>query len=306
LSRIGAGLVSGVWALSLFVAMFGVVLNVPVVWGSGTIYIRADGSLDPPTAPIRREGDLYTFIDDINEPLVIERDNTIVDGAGYKLEGIGASYSKGVDIPGRSNVVICNVDISAFEYGIYLNRSQNTRIIGNNITNGTINSRGIFLDGSSNNAILRNNITNNFIGIQTFSSSPIYSSGHNNIFENNITNNGYGLYLGSSNIIVGNNIVRNEHWSGGCGVHLGGGSDNIFFHNNLIDNDNQADSSSSNVGDDGYPSGGNYWSDFEGRYPDVEDVYSGPYQNETGSDGIWDQSYGIQYIYHELVGDRWN
>lgn len=35
----------GVWAFLLFlVALFGVVLNVPLVRGSGTIYIRADGS----------------------------------------------------------------------------------------------------------------------------------------------------------------------------------------------------------------------------------------------------------------------
>jgi hypothetical protein len=40
--------------------------------------------------------------------------------------------------------------------------------------------------------------------------------------------------------------------------------------------------------DDGYPSGGNYWSSYNGT-----DVYSGPYQNETGSDGIGDTSYII-------------
>ena len=40
--------------------------------------------------------------------------------------------------------------------------------------------------------------------------------------------------------------------------------------------------------DDGYPSGGNYWSDCT----DV-DLYSGPYQNEAGSDGIWDHPYVI-------------
>jgi len=46
--------------------------------------------------------------------------------------------------------------------------------------------------------------------------------------------------------------------------------------------------SSNNAWDDGYPSGGNYWSD----YADV-DFYSGPNQDDTGIDGIWDHSYGI-------------
>jgi hypothetical protein len=40
--------------------------------------------------------------------------------------------------------------------------------------------------------------------------------------------------------------------------------------------------------DNSYPSGGNYWSDYTGF-----DLYSGPYQNETGSDGIGDTPYVI-------------
>jgi hypothetical protein len=43
-----------------------------------------------------------------------------------------------------------------------------------------------------------------------------------------------------------------------------------------------------NVWDDGYPSGGNYWSDYTST-----DLYSGPYQNETGRDGIGDIPYVI-------------
>jgi hypothetical protein len=43
-----------------------------------------------------------------------------------------------------------------------------------------------------------------------------------------------------------------------------------------------------NVWDDGYPSGGNYWSDYAGV-----DEKSGPGQNLTGSDGIGDTHYII-------------
>jgi hypothetical protein len=45
-----------------------------------------------------------------------------------------------------------------------------------------------------------------------------------------------------------------------------------------------------NVWDDGYPSGGNYWSFHSIGGWDTEDIdiYRGPYQNETGSDGIVD------------------
>jgi hypothetical protein len=43
-----------------------------------------------------------------------------------------------------------------------------------------------------------------------------------------------------------------------------------------------------NTWEGGYPSGGNYWSDYEGV-----DAYNGPYQNETGSDGIGDTAYFV-------------
>lgn len=43
-----------------------------------------------------------------------------------------------------------------------------------------------------------------------------------------------------------------------------------------------------NVWDNDYPSGGNYWSDYKGF-----DYFSGPYLNETGSDGIGDMPHVI-------------
>jgi hypothetical protein len=51
---------------------------------------------------------------------------------------------------------------------------------------------------------------------------------------------------------------------------------------------------SSNIWDNGYPSGGNYWSEYAGI-----DQKNGPYQNLTGSDGIGDTYYLVnanQYI----------
>jgi len=51
-----------------------------------------------------------------------------------------------------------------------------------------------------------------------------------------------------------------------------------------------------NVWDHGYPSGGNYWSDYSGT-----DLHRGAYQNETGSDGIGD----IQYVIDENNTDHY-
>jgi len=43
---------------------------------------------------------------------------------------------------------------------------------------------------------------------------------------------------------------------------------------------------STNIWDDSYPSGGNYWSDYEEKYPDAE---------ELDGSGIWDTPYEIDW-----------
>jgi hypothetical protein len=92
------------------------------------------------------------------------------------------------------------------------------------------------------------------------------------------------LYQNSNNnSIVGNNITRNRD-----GVSVMSDSlNNSIYHNNFGNNTNQALAPLA-FWDDGYPSGGNYWSDYTGV-----DNHSGPHQNETGSDGIGDTPYAI-------------
>jgi peptide/nickel transport system substrate-binding protein len=193
------------------------------------IYIRADGSVDPDTAPISTVDNFtYTFTDNIYDEIVVERDNIVVDGAGYTLQGTEVPDSKGIYLSGINNVTIKNMEIKKFDFGIRLSTSSDNTIFGNTITN---NDQGIHLFDSSNNIIS----------------------------ENILTNNEGGIVLGIS-------------------------SNNKFYHNNFVDNTEQVDSyDSTNVWDDGYPSGGNYWSDYTGV-----DVKSGPSQDQPGSDGIGD------------------
>jgi len=64
---------------------------------------------------------------------------------------------------------------------------------------------------------------------------------------------------------------------------------NYIFHNNFINNTNPfIYKVSGTIWDNGYPSGGNYWSRYNGT-----DIFSGPFQNETGSDGIGDEPYAV-------------
>jgi parallel beta-helix repeat protein len=296
---------SAVMFILLVTSTLTLAFDIQPVKASGTIYIRADGSIDPPTAPISTVDNItYTFTGDIiNDSIVIERDNIVVDGAGYTLQGTNASGPIGTYVAGRSNVTIKNTNIKNYLDGIYLDSSSNNSISGNNITAN--NFCGILLDYSSGNSMSGNNITNNWEGIRLYVDSYYNSISGNNItgnvvgigFDegydnynsisgNNITNNvcGISFYKSSYNSISGNNVTNNQY-----GIEFESSSSNSIFHNNFMNNAQQVfPSDSVNVWDDGYPSGGNYWSDYAGN-----DTYSGLSQNETGSDGIGDTPYII-------------
>ena len=55
-----------VLSVLLVLSMLTLAFNIQPVKASGTIYIRADGSIDPPTAPIQRVGDYYTLTGDMH------------------------------------------------------------------------------------------------------------------------------------------------------------------------------------------------------------------------------------------------
>ena len=135
---------------------------------------------------------------------------------------------------------------------------------------------------SSYNIISRNNVTDNANGIY------LRDSLWNNISRNSIENNSQGIYIyddSNYNNIIENNITTNILY----GVTLMFSSNNSIYHNNFVKNVNQTYTYGSvNTWNDGYPSGGNYWSNYIGV-----DFYSGQFQNEIGSDGIGDTSHDI-------------
>ena len=218
--------VSEIMLLLLLIGIFALAFNVQPVKASGTIYIRADGSIDPPDAPISTSDNVtYTFTDNIYDNIVVERDSIVIDGQGYNVRGVGTLY--GVNLSYRSNVTIMNVEIEDFYVGIYLYESSNNDLVKNSIT---ANEYGIYLYYSSTNRITENNVTaNQLYGIL------LHYSSNNSVIGNNVTLNARGiatLYEGSlNNAIVENNIAEN-----GDGVYFHSSKKNILV-NNKFSND---------------------------------------------------------------------
>ncbi|MCW4016454.1 MAG: right-handed parallel beta-helix repeat-containing protein [Candidatus Bathyarchaeota archaeon] len=134
----------------------------PVLTPQPAYVILSDGSVDPATAPIQRDGDSYKLTDNIvGYTIAVERDSIVLDGNGYTLQGNG--NSTGVFIKGRNNVTVQNMKISGFTRGIYLfsdvfmEATGNNMLYANNITN---NQWGIYIQHSTNN-VIRNNQLNN-------------------------------------------------------------------------------------------------------------------------------------------------
>ena len=218
-----------------------------------------------------------------------------------------ANTSTGIYLVSRSdsNSVSAN-NIANNQFGISLTGASNNSVSANNITNNDV---GISLTGASNNSISANNMANNDVGISlaggsnnsisvnNITNNNVYGihlsfSLNNGISANNIANNTYGIYLYSpsgSNSMSANNIAYND-----VGISFYSISNNLICHNNFVGNTVQAQViplGYVNVWDDGYPSGGNYWSNYNGA-----DKLNGILQNVAGSDGIGDSNYTINSV----------
>lgn len=209
------------------------------------------------------------------------------------------------------NSTIRNVTCSNNIRGIHMVLSDNNTVLESNVSNNV--ESGILLVSSSYNDLIKNNVSDSESGIYlSFSSLLPWRSRDNLLDENSVRRNYDGIILSSaennrigyneivknercglmlmdsfSNAILMNTIVSNEY-----GVQMYSSSDNILHHNNFIDNTAHAVvygfDSLNNLWDNGYPSGGNNWDNYAGL-----DLYSGPYQNELGSDGIGDTQYVV-------------
>jgi parallel beta-helix repeat protein len=128
-------------------------------------------------------------------------------------------------------------------------------------------------------------ISNNIM-LNNGSSIVLQDSSSNRIVSNIIGNNTWnGILLINNegewgNQIIGNHIIGN--YNGVNSYDIGRVLPNTFYHNSFIDNERQVTyyyDLDYDIWDNGYPSGGNYWSDYTGI--------------DVNEDGIGDTSYVI-------------
>ncbi len=155
--------------------------------------------------------------------------------------------------------------------------------------NLSLNRDGLLI-ANSTGCTVENIVVDGNNGPLLFGGLTFFMSNNNSVTNNRISNNSVGLCLYRSNY-------------------------NAFFHNSFANNSVQVITNfvspfvaptgdvSTNRWDDGYPSGGNCWSDYDSDYY-ASDTMNGQYQNATGSDGIGDTRYPVNAnpaIFPELV-----
>ena len=216
-----------------------------------------------------------------NESVVIDKPVSIIGKKGsapiFSGGGVGIAITL---LASASGSIIAGLVISNWDKGILIHDASDCKIYDNIIS--LVKDNGIILEGTNaaHNLVYCNIFERNTIGINLTSSSS------SDIFLNVFSLSNTGICLGSSgNTIYANTISQNIF-----GINMTNSNNNKIYNNNFEGNTLQLSISTStgNIWDDGYPTGGNYWSNNTGP-----DLNSGPYQNETGSDGIIDVPYVI-------------
>ncbi len=282
-----------------------------------TLVLHGDAAIELYHVRNCRIEDTHTIEIPIGILLVSSADNVI---AGNLVQ----TYEEGIVlIDSWNNHIIDNI-VGYNQVSIHLSDSPRNYIVGNSISNEY--GSPIHIENSNDVTILRNNISKNQDGIR------VIQSVHTRLIDNYIYNNSFGAYLESSDdaVILGNQIggsstgvhllncsnatisdgvftsinssaVLSDSSDGitingnsildnGIGIDLHQSANVSVYHNNLINNTIQAydDLGLENSWDHGYPAGGNHWSDYIGP-----DDFSGPNQDQPGSDNIGDDPYVI-------------
>ncbi len=291
------GLVFGIILALVAVVFAGIPMNVSAY--TGNVFIMADGSFLPSTAPLVRNGDTYTLTDDIAGTIYIYKPGITLDGAGYKLDGAGIPahiYVYGGY--GAKDLTVKNFNIVGGNIGILLHQTSGNTIEGNTILDSKYN--GIKIDKSSYNTITGNTISgckqcgiymssssdntlnNNIVSGSVYDGVFLYGSNSNTLYSNTVKENWNGIYLtgySKTNTITLNLLTSNKiglylyqssynlvtsntmSYNSLYGIMLYKTDYNTFYYNNIHHNYNLVLINSNFNKFDNGAGEGNYWGD---------------------------------------------
>jgi len=250
---------------------------------------------------------------------VISKNNVSLNTLGTGIYEIG----NGITLWSVHGFYISENNVSSNLFGIWLFDSSDNEVIGNDLVSNpawglnlytsydnTVHYNNIFTSGDGirmmfscqNNFIQNHFESNGHAGIflwldndnNSITSNKFYSNGQHGVelkfCDNNTISDNDIRFNGRNGILIiestGCMVTRNHVFSNQRGIMFYDAYGNKVYHNNVVDSWEQqaADIRSSNIWDDGYPSGGNYWNDHNSPDEDLDKIGDNPYFIEGNSD----------------------
>lgn len=227
------------------------------------VRILSDGRIDPPVGLIQRNGDVYTFTADVYAQIVVDKNNVVIDGAGFTLHGnyngtrtdswvVGEGpsqdydggeipWSIGIDLANedRRNMTVRNLNIKNFYIGLYVWTPNNT-VTGCSVSDNIV---GILLSGDSN-ILAKNHIARNeegvFFGVNQPGNEPLdIVLVHNSFVDNVVHFSGCfcEVYNSSEPVHTWDNCKEGNYWDNYNGTDSDG--DGLGDTSYIIDVQNQ-------------------------------------------------------------------
>jgi parallel beta-helix repeat protein len=239
----------------------------------------------------------YTSIQDAIDALETEDGHTVLVEAGTYYENvvvdkaislIGENYSTTIIDGNMTGHVVRitedHVNVTGFtmqrsgrtqfDSGISVGSAEHSAISCNRIINNEVG-----VHGSPRNASISGNvIVNNVVGIAIDPGGAGNSVYRNHLMANTVS---IHIYFANSNNITENKIEHN--WRS---ITVGYSRHNRFNHNHFFNNTEHVlilSIGDINYWDSGYPSGGNYWGDYNGTDNDHDGIGDTPYIHDANN-----------------------
>jgi len=256
------------------------------------------------TVSLVGQGKEATIVDGGRVGNVVEVKADNVKIAGFTIRNSGREsepQSIGILLNNSKHCSFRNIYLVGNNIGMWLSHADNNQILEIMADSNTEASMVLFssymnsvtesLFVNSTGHVVVHDSQHNFVAYNTMTSSTfgllLYNSSRNLVFKNVFRSSWSAMSFedqSDMNKVIENRVLDSQH-----GIVMISSSGNIVYHNGFCNNPIQASSAGCfNIWDNGYPCGGNYWSDYTGV-----DLCRGPYQNRTGRDGLGDTPYTI-------------